>query len=182
MKGIIFLKFNDFIDEFFGEQFWDELLTAAALPSEGAFTSTVIYDDQEFFTLCRVITDKKNISAKELQMAFGKFFFKAIYPHVPPRANAHAFKDVFEFLHIVQNMIHAEVKKIDPNALLPEFIFINESPTILTFQYKSPRQLCYFCEGVVHGLAQNLGQKVNVCQPECQHKGDQRCLITVEKL
>jgi len=110
MIGIVFLKFNDFIDELWGDEFWDELLTAAALPSEGVFTSTIIYDDQEFFTLCRVITDKKNISAKELQMVFGKFFFKTIYPHVPPSFNAHTIKDVLEFLHIVQNIIHAEVK------------------------------------------------------------------------
>ena len=182
MKGIVFVKFNDFIVEHWGEQFWDELMTAADLPSEGAFTSTLRYNDQELFTLFELIVEKKNISGKELQMLFGYWFFKAIYPHTPPSANAQDFQDVFKFLHGVQNMIHIEVNKLYPDVLLPEFIFIDETPTTLTFHYKSPRQLCFFCEGLVHGLAKHLSQKVEVSQPECQHEGNKRCLIKVVKL
>jgi predicted hydrocarbon binding protein len=182
MKGIVFIKFNEFIVERWGEEFWDELLTAADLPSEGAFTSTMLYDDQEFVTLLRLTIEKKNISIKKIQQAFGNFFFSAIYPNVPASANADKIKDVFEFLYKLQNMIHAEVKKLDPEALLPEFVFIDETPTTLVFQYKSPRQLCYFCEGLVYGLAKHTGQSVNVSQIECEHEGDERCLIKVEKL
>lgn len=182
MKGIVFNKFNEFIVDQWGEFFWDELLTAADLPSEGAFTSTVIYDDQELMTLFKLIIEKKNISRKKLEKVFGKYFFAAIYPHVPASANADEIKDVFEFLHTTQNIIHGEVKKLDSKVILPEFVFIDETPTTLVFKYKSPRQLCYFCEGLVHGLAQHLSQKVEVSQPECQHEGDKRCLIKVQKL
>lgn len=182
MKGIVFNIFNEFIVDQWGEIFWDELLTEADLPSEGAFTSTVIYDDQELMTLFKLIIEKKNISRQELEKVFGKYFFGAIYPHVPSSVNADKIKDVFEFLHNVQNIIHVEVKKLDSKVVFPEFVFINETPTTLVFQYKSPRQLCYFCEGLVHGLAQHLSQKVEVSQPECQHEGDKRCLIKVQKL
>ncbi|MBA6304519.1 heme NO-binding domain-containing protein [Colwellia sp. MB02u-14] len=182
MKGIVLIKFNEFIVERWGEFFWDDLLTAANLPSEGAFTSTIIYDNQELMILFRLIKKKKNISIKRIQQAFGHFFFSAIYPHIPASANTDKIKDVFEFLHKVQNLIHSEVKKFEPEALLPEFIFIDETPTTLIFHYKSNRQLCYFCEGLVHGLAEHTGQSVNVCQIECEHEGQQRCLIKVEKL
>ncbi|MFT5813521.1 MAG: putative hydrocarbon binding protein [Psychroserpens sp.] len=182
MKGIVLIKFNEFVVERWGEEFWDGLLTTADLPSQGAFTSTVIYDDQELMTLFRLIIEKNNISIKKIQQAFGNFFFSAIYPNVPASANADKIKDVFEFLYKLQNMIHAEVKKLDPEALLPEFVFIDETPTTLVFQYKSPRQLCYFCEGLVYGLAKHTGQSVNVSQIECEHEGDERCLIKVEKL
>jgi predicted hydrocarbon binding protein len=180
MKGIVFVKFNEFVEELWGEEFWDELLFDAQLPSEGVFTTVGLYDDQEFFTLVELIIEKKNISGKDAQFAFGKWVFKELYAAAPPQA--HDFKDVFEFLHAVQNVIHIEVKKLNPDALLPEFEFIEETMTELTFHYKSPRKLCFFCEGLVHGLAEHTGQQVKVSQPECEHEGAQRCLIKVEKI
>jgi predicted hydrocarbon binding protein len=180
MKGIVLVKFNEFVEELWGEEFWDEILTKAALPSKGVFTTVGLYDDKEFFTLLGLVIDKKNISGKDAQFTFGKWVFKELYAAAPPQA--HNFKDVFEFLHGVQNVIHIEVKKFNPDALLPEFEFIHESPTELTFHYKSPRKLCYFCEGLIRGLAEHTGQTVSVSQTECEHEGGQRCLIKVEKI
>ncbi len=180
MKGIVFVKFNDFIEELWGDEFWDELLDEAELPSEGIYTTVGTYDDQELFTLIGLVVDKKNISAKDAQFAFGKWVFKELYNLAPP--GAHDFKDVFEFLRAVQYFIHVEVKKLNPDALLPEFEFLSETPNQLSFHYQSPRKLCYFCEGIVHGLAEHTGQEVKVSQSECEHEGDQRCVIEVEKV
>ena len=46
MKGIIFVKLNQFVDELWGEEFWDALLQEATLPSEGIYTSVATYDDE----------------------------------------------------------------------------------------------------------------------------------------
>jgi predicted hydrocarbon binding protein len=180
MKGIVFVKFNEFIEELWGEEFWDELLYDAQLPSEGIYTTVGTYDDQELFNLIGLIVDKKGLSPKDAQFAFGKWVFKELYQAAPPQA--HDFHDIFEFLHAVQNFIHVEVKKLNPDALLPEFEFISESPTLLKFHYQSPRKLCFFCEGIIHGLAEHTRQAVKVSQSECEHEGDQRCVIEVEKL
>jgi len=48
MKGIVFVTFNEFIKQILGEDFWDELLDEADLPSEEAYTTVVTYDDQEY--------------------------------------------------------------------------------------------------------------------------------------
>jgi predicted hydrocarbon binding protein len=180
MKGIVFVKFNEFIEELWGEEFWDEILDEAALPSEGIYTTVGTYDDQELFTLIGLVVDKKNISAKDAQFAFGKWVFKELYKMAP--AGAHDFKDVFEFLHAVQNFIHVEVKKLNPDALLPEFEFLSETPNQLSFHYQSPRKLCFFCEGIVYGLAEHTGQEIKISQSECEHEGGQRCVLEVEKL
>jgi hypothetical protein len=34
MKGIVFVKFNEFFEELWEDEFWDELLDEAELPSE----------------------------------------------------------------------------------------------------------------------------------------------------
>jgi predicted hydrocarbon binding protein len=160
--------------------FWDELLNDAELPSEGIYTTVGTYDDQELFTLIDLVVDKQNMSAKDAQFAFGKWVFKELYNLAP--YGAHDFKDVFEFLHAVQSVIHVEVKKLNPDALLPEFEFLSETPKQLSFHYQSPRKLCFLCEGIVAGLAQHTGQQIKVSQSECEHKGDQRCVIVVDKL
>ncbi|MCF2950431.1 heme NO-binding domain-containing protein [Paraglaciecola aquimarina] len=180
MKGIVFVKFNEFVEELWGEEFWDELLDEAELTSEGAYTTVGSYDDQELFSLITLIVEKKSISSKDAQFAFGKWVFKELYNAAPP--GVHDFKDVFEFLHAVQDFIHIEVKKLNPDALLPEFEFLSESATQLSFHYQSPRKLCYFCEGLVRGLAEHTEQKVIVTQSECEHEGDKRCVLEVEKI
>ncbi|GAA6186180.1 heme NO-binding domain-containing protein [Aliiglaciecola sp. NS0011-25] len=180
VKGIVFVKFNEFIEELWGEEFWDTLLDEANLPSEGIYTTVGTYDDEELFTLVGLVVEKQNISAKDAQFAFGKWVFKELFNAAP--AGAHDFKDVFEFLHAVQDFIHVEVKKLNPDALLPEFEFLSETPTTLSFHYQSPRKLCYFCEGIVHGLAEHTEQKIAVSQTECEHQGDQRCVLEVVKV
>jgi predicted hydrocarbon binding protein len=179
MKGIVFVKFNDFIEKFWGDEFWDELLEEAELPSEGVYSTFVTYDDQELFILIGLVADKKNISAKEVQFTFGKWIFKEFY-HIAP-AFTHEFKDVFEFLLAVQNIIHVEVKKLNPDALCPKFKFLSQTPNQLSFHYQSPRKLCFFCEGIIYGLAEHTRQKIKVYQSECEHEGCQRCVLVVEK-
>lgn len=180
MKGVIFVKFNEFVEELWGDEFWDEIIEEAKLPSEGAYTTVATYKDEELFALIGLIVKKKGLSAEEAQFAFGKWVFKELYEVAP--AGAHDFNDVFTFLHAVQDFIHIEVKKLNPDALLPEFEFLFESDTKVSFHYQSPRKLCYFCEGLVHGLAEHTGQKISVAQSECEHDGGKRCVIEVEKI
>lgn len=47
MKGIVFVKFNAFVEELWGDEFWDELLDEADLPSEGIYTAVSNYPDEE---------------------------------------------------------------------------------------------------------------------------------------
>ena len=64
MKGIVFVKFNEFIEELWGDEFWHELLDEAELPSEGAYTTVCSYEDQEILTLIGLVVEKQKISVK----------------------------------------------------------------------------------------------------------------------
>ena len=78
MKGIVFTKLNDFVEELWGLEFWDELLNESKLPSGGAYTTVEYYDDEEMYTLVGKISDKKNISPDDAQIAFGRWLFKEL--------------------------------------------------------------------------------------------------------
>lgn len=180
MKGIVFVEFSRFIEEQFGDAFWDEVIDEANLPSEGAYTTVATYDDAELNTLIALVCEKKGLSSKQAQQAFGKWLFSKLYNAAPPEA--HNFTDVFEFLRAVENVIHVEVKKLNPDAILPEFEFLTETDSVLTMQYKSPRGLCYFCEGLIQGLSEHTKQKTQVRQTECLHAAGERCVIEVKKI
>jgi predicted hydrocarbon binding protein len=180
LKGIVFVKLSEFVEETWGLTLWDELLQESDLDSGGIFTSVGLFGDQEFFSLVALIASKKAITVEKAQKAFGEWMFKELYALAPP--GAHNFVDVFEFLHGVQNIIHVEVKKLYPDALIPEFDFLFESEKILRFHYKSPRKLCHFCEGLVYGLSKHVNQKVTVTHIECERNNDERCVIEVIKV
>jgi hypothetical protein len=59
MKGIVFTKLNEFVEELWGLEFWDEILQQSKLASGGAYTTVEYYNDQEMFTLIENISAKK---------------------------------------------------------------------------------------------------------------------------
>ncbi len=180
MKGVVFVKFEEFIEELWGDEFWDELLSEADLPSGGAYTTVATYDDQEMYDLIGLVMAKKALTMQQAQQAFGKWLFNKLLALAP--SHAHEIDNTFDFLHAVQNLIHVEVKKLNPDALLPEFTFIEQSETELSMVYESPRHLCFLCEGLIHGLAEHTNEKIQTHQSECVHENGSQCIINVRKI
>ena len=179
MKGVIFVKLSEFIESTFGEAFWDELLTQANLPSHGAYTTVSTYDDNELFQLIALIESQKGVSAAEAQRAFGSWLFRHLIELAPEHKGT--IISTFDFLEKVQNMVHVEVKKLHPDALLPQFTFLQTSPNHLALRYESERGLCFLCEGLIQGLAQFTQENIQVQQSQCIHVGDSDCIIEVQK-
>jgi len=180
VKGIVFVKLNEFVEQTWGLAFWESLLEDTDLPSGGIYTSVLTYEDSEMFSLVEAISTRKSLHPFDTQKVFGKWLFKELYAIAPD--GVHQFSDVFSFLRAVQDVIHVEVKKLNPDVLLPEFVFIDETDTSLTFEYRSPRKMNYFCEGLIEGLAEYVQQPVNIAHLQCEHRGDDKSVIKVEKL
>jgi len=84
MKGIVFVKLNEFIEELWGDEFWDELLEEAELPSGGVYTTVGTYDDQEFFTLIGLVEKNKTFQQKMLSLPLVNGYLKTfIIWHLP---------------------------------------------------------------------------------------------------
>lgn len=179
MKGVIFVKLSEFVEQTWGEACWDELLEEANPPSGGAYTTVSTYDDQELFDIVTLITEKKQISMPDAQKAFGQWLFKELLNSAPEHALTST--DTFAWLRAVQDVIHVEVLKLNPDSILPEFTFLEQTENTLRLQYDSPRPLSYLCEGLIHGLAQHNGETITTSQTECPHENGQRCIIEVTK-
>lgn len=179
MKGIVFVKFMEFVEETWDEIYLDKLITDADLPSQGIYTASALYDDEEMFTLVGLLCEHKSLSLPDALRAFGKWLFNELLAIAPP--GAHEFNNTFDFMHAVQNIIHVEVQKLHPDAVLPEFKFISQTDTKMIFQYLSPRKLCFLCEGLISGLAEKTGERISISQETCEHEGDDACLFVLEK-
>lgn len=176
----MFIKLAEFVEQTWGYELWDDLLCTITLPSGGIYATLGLYDDQELIDIVSFISSQEHVSPDDVQKAFGHWIFKELYAAIP--SNVLQFVDVFEFLRTIQNVIHVEVKKLHPDILLPEFEFLEETESSLTFHYKSPRKLCQFCEGLVVGLAEHTKQLIQVFHSSCEHQGDDKCVLQVNKL
>lgn len=179
MKGIIFVKLNEFVDQTWGLALWETLLQSTTLPSQGIYTSVATYNDQELFDLIGALCEQTSLHPDDAQFAFGRWLFKELHAAAP--TDVHQYPDVFTFLRGVQDVIHVEVKKLNPDVLLPEFDFLEETKDSITFRYRSPRKMVKFCEGLLYGLADFVNQKVKVTYVSDGKMDNSDPILKVEK-
>jgi len=101
-----------------------------------------------------------------LLQAFGEHLasrFVQLYPAF--FAHTH---DTLEFLAGVENVIHAEVCKLYPDAELPRFQVESQQPGRLVLRYLSSRHLEDFAEGLMRGCARHFGQTVQITRQPCE--------------
>jgi hypothetical protein len=91
--------------------------------------------------------------------------------------------DTRSFLMTLNNVIHAEVRKLYPDADVPTFDFDGiagvEAPPGdgLILGYRSTRRLCALAEGFIHGAADQYDQVATIEHVRCMHRGDPGCAL-----
>jgi predicted hydrocarbon binding protein len=177
MKGIIFRQLETFVTEQHGMMAWDEAIESCNLSSEGVYIGTEKYDDEELFTLVGYFCEKLGLSADVLVREFGKFIFPALYEMAYDLVKD--AQNLREFLLLVEDVIHVEVRKLHQDASLPTFDYLQHK-TNLVMVYRSPRKLCHLSEGLILAAAEKFQQHVEVTQPVCMHKGSDYCELKIE--
>lgn len=160
MRGLVFTEFLNMTSQVFGPNMVDDLLDEALLPSGGAYTSAGTYDHTEFIELGRVLSQKTNTPFKVLVHQYGEYLFPRFYALMP-----HFFegpKDVFSFLETVDQTIHVEVKKLYPDALLPQFVTHRQDPQTLVMTYTSRCPFGDFAGGLISGCINHYQEKIAV--------------------
>lgn len=160
MKGIIFTEFLDLVEAKFGLDELDRLLTNS--DDEGVYTAVGSYDHKLLVRLIVELSKQTGISADELQRAFGQSVFINLYKTLPSSNSLQSCKTTFQFIKLVEDYIHIEVKKLYPEANPPKFDFISESQTQLVFDYNSARCMSSVCLGLVEGCAAHFNESVQI--------------------
>ena len=114
------------------------------------------------------------VPEQDLIFAFGQYLLGRFADIHPEFFENH---DIKSFLKTVHDVIHVEVKKLHPDAVLPNFDYEDPGPDQLTMLYRSPRGLCALAEGLVSGAAQHFGASVSSTHDICMHQGEDHCRL-----
>jgi hypothetical protein len=175
VKGIIFNLLEDVVVDTHGESTWDELLEVTGL--EGAYTSLGSYDDGEITALVSAAATKLSLPDGEVLRWFGRRAIPGMAKRWPEFFAAH--QTTLPFLLSLNDLIHAEVRKLYSGAYCPYFAFTSSPDGSLMIGYQSQRKLCDLAHGFILGACDYYGEALVVQHRECMHKGADRCLIAV---
>ena len=177
MKGIIFNLLEEVVTSDVGEDAWDAILESAK--AEGAYTSLGNYPDAEFAGLIGALSERTGKDCREMLKWYGHRSMPHLAQHYPEFFSPHS--GLRSFLLSLNDVIHAEVRKLYPGADVPIFEF--ETPAgaashdTLIIHYRSKRRLCQLAEGFIAGAADHFKERVVVTQPSCMLDGATGCQL-----
>jgi hypothetical protein len=175
MKGVVFNLLQAAVTETHGADLWDDLVDHAGV--DGAYTSLGNYDDAELERLVSSAGQSLNLTRADVLRWFGR----QAMPHL-----ARAYPVFFEghssartFLAGINDVIHAEVRKLYVGAVCPHFNIHAAQRDRMDMDYHSPRQMCALAHGFVEGAARHFGESVDFQHRTCIERGDAHCTFRI---
>ena len=173
MKGIIFNLVEDVVCETHGEHVWDQLLADAGL--EGGYTSIGDYPDEHLHALVGAASAVLDLPPDQVVRQLGYGAAVGLSRHYPRFFTSH--QRTVDFVVTLNDVIHAEVRKLHRAADPPEFVFTEVGVDELLVEYRSRRGLCALAEGMLGGAASYYDELASVSHERCTHRGDAVCLM-----
>ena len=150
MKGIVFTELLKMVEDAHGYDMVDTIIEKSDLPSGGVYTAVGTYDHTEAVSLVVNLSKETGAPVPDLLKAFGNHLFNVLAGAYP--SFLEGAEDELDFLESVENYIHVEVRKLYPDAELPNFTCTRpHSDTQLHMIYESGRHLEDLCEGLIRG-------------------------------
>ena len=174
MKGIVFNLLEQLVARDHGEETWDALLDATELT--GAYTSLGSYPDEDLMKLVGAAAAELDVPPDDVVRWFGRNALPLFAARYPQLFEPH--ESTRSFVLTLNEIIHPEVRKLYPGADVPVFDF-DSRDELLLMGYRSPRKMCAFAEGLLHGAADHYMERVTIEQPRCMKRGDDRCVLEI---
>ena len=171
MKGIVFTEFLDLIENKFGLEMVDKIISQSKLESKGSYTSIGTYSFSEMLQLLHNLELQTGISKDNLLLIYGEYFFNVIKTNYTDLLSS--FKDPIEMLASIENHIHVEVKKIYNDAELPTFIVEKKTENSLIMIYKSSRSMHHFGLGLMNKTFEHFNSKATIILDKIKNDGSE---------
>ncbi len=160
MKGIVFTEFLDLVEDKFGLEMVDRIISESQLESEGIYTSVGTYSFSEMLQLLQHLSRNTGLSIDDLLLVYAEHFFSVIEQSYPGLLAT--YKDPIEMISSIENHIHVEVRKIYPDAELPNFLVEKKTENSLTIIYKSSRAMHHFGLGLMNKTFEHFSSTATI--------------------
>lgn len=179
MKGIVFTEFIEWAEDSIGAATIDRAIVEAELPSGGSYTAVGNYDHQELVALIVRLSALSQVSATEIVRGFGHHLFGR-FVQAYPQFFTHA-RGTIPFLERIESYIHAEVRKLYPDADLPHFDVARVDGGGMQLVYRSSRHLADLAEGLILGCADHFGDEVELHREDLSSGLEQVVRFTIRQ-
>ena len=137
----------------------DAIIGRSQVASGGAYTSVGTYPHEEIIALVTALSQETGIPGPDLVRTFGKYLFGRFalaYPRF-----FQGVDNSFLFLSGIEDVIHADVRKLYPDAELPTFE-VNMTPDSLTLTYFSEHPFVDLAQGLIEGCVAYFGEAIDI--------------------
>jgi hypothetical protein len=179
MKGIIFTEFLDLVEDKFGIEMVDKIISKSTLPSQGIYTAVGTYSFSEMLQLLQHLSANTNISIDDLLLVYAEHFFSVIENSYPGLLAT--YKDPIEMLASIEDHIHVEVRKIYPDAELPTFVIEEKTENSIIMIYKSNRAMHHFGLGLMNKTFEHFNSTASIVLEKIKEDGTEVRFIVQKK-
>lgn len=176
MHGIVFEELREYVWRAHGADAWTELLTEAA-PDRRFYAPDSDYPDEELEALLAALSRKTGAGRKDLLRGFGIFVAPTLLELYRPLIDPGW--GLLDFLEHVEETIHRVVRLDDPTAAPPHLRVERPDEGRAIVHYDSRRRMCDFAKGLILGLQDEYGTKVEIRELACMESGDGECTLEV---
>lgn len=161
MHGSIFLQLQHYVTAHHGASAWPELVRAAGVP-ERTYLHSEAYPDREAFALLQCAAHVRRKPYPEFLEDFGEFitpWLMELYAALIPETWG-----TLELLLNTEETVHTVVRAANPSARPPRLDFTRTGPDRLRFLYDSPRRLSALARGIIQGVANHYGDRIELTE------------------
>ena len=160
MKGMVFTEFMDLVEETWGLDMSEDLLDTVQPASGGIYTAVGNYPPEEMVAMVSALSEDINTPVPDLLVAFGERIF-GLFTEKYGAFFAEC-SNSFEFLAGIHDHIHVEVRKLYPDAELPDFSYPDAEVDHMVMDYESTRPLAHFAYGLILSTVKHYGENIEV--------------------
>jgi len=151
--------------------------TASVVAKTARYLPTGVYPDAEAVALLQEASQTTGTPLGDVVERFGEF----LAPHLLKVAGAEIDPawTLLDLVEHTESIIHAMVRIKNPGATPPVLETLRVNDRELQLIYRSPRRLCRLAAGLIRGMADRLGETIEVEETSCLNSGDPFCTFVI---
>jgi len=164
LKGLIFSELIRFMEEKQNPLFVEQVIAAADLPNDAAFSRIGVYPTAHALLLVGAASQLSGIPVAALCEEFGTYLFgrfNILYPEIMS-----SYSTAESLLEHVRGHIHEDVKVLYPDATPPEVTMRTQDDQCIV-EYRSHRPLAHIACGLIRGCLDHFGDERKIEWVNC---------------
>jgi Haem-NO-binding len=160
MLGMVFTEFIEMVEDRFSPEEADAMLAEAGFTHGGAYTAVGYYPAEELQAMVATLARRTGVPVADLVRSFGGHLAHRFSQVHGQYFSAH--QHPFDLLASIDGHIHVEVRKLYPQAQLPQFDVLERSPGRMRLRYRSERRMQLLALGLIDGVLALYGRSCRV--------------------